>query len=164
MALLKQAILAIFFRECNTKLTWGWAATIYTKECLADTTRWHQPSQAFRFIYPISHHLHSVSKETFLRGFFLGPRVRVMWPRVMGNLHMYNPIFMGIHSSPKKGNYTNVAILLRLSVYRIVHLTKNFLLSLVWPGISQRWSGSQGFCHQKIILCPSIGSKWKGRE
>ena len=47
---------------------------------------------------------------TFLCGFFLGPKVRVMWPRVMRNCYleqlfvemMYAPISIGIHSSPKE--------------------------------------------------------------
>ncbi len=43
---------------------------------------------------------------TFHHGFYLGPRVRFMWPWIIGNLHIgflnNNPIFTGIHSSPKE--------------------------------------------------------------
>ncbi len=49
---------------------------------------------------------------TFLHGFFLGPRVRVMWPGVMS----ITPDALVHTLLQKKGNFQNVVFLLRKSV------------------------------------------------
>ncbi len=63
----------------------------------------------------------SVKKNaTFLRGILLGPRGQghVTWGHEKFAYRFpNNPIFIGLHFSPKKkGNFQNVGILLRLSV------------------------------------------------
>ncbi len=63
--------------------------------------------------------LHSVSKETPL---FFWPRVRVVWPWIMGNMHIDIDIDIVYLDSvvytllQKKGNFQNVALILRKSV------------------------------------------------
>ncbi len=77
---------------------------------------------------------------TFLHGFFLGPRVRVMWPWIMGNLHigffvemMYNPRFTGIHSSPKERQLPKCCVSFDKECTSPVGLT-------IWPMVCLRSS------------------------
>ncbi len=75
-------------------------------------------------------YLHSVSKETFLHGFCLGPNVRVMWPWII------TPDSLVYTLLQKKGNFQNVAFLLRKSV---VYSDMTFILQVLEVSFDNCW-------------------------
>ncbi len=89
---------------------------------------------------------------TFFHGFFLRPRVRVMWPGVIRNLHIG---FLSNYITP----YKNVAILLRLSVLCIARLDPIVLGSVRSPHICLRVNLTQ-IC-QNFISDSTLRSQGK---
>ncbi len=90
----------------------------------------------FRMYIPQTDTMNTLSLKrnaTFLHGFLLGRRVRVMWPGVMRNLHMATPYSLVYTLLQKKGNLKKVAFFLERVYECMTILITHFHNFSMWP-------------------------------